>query len=140
LMQQAPAVPVAAVPVVAAAPAAPAAPVAAAATAAPAAPAAPAATATPPPAEYAPEELFLEEECPEGTKCPNGKHPDKCPKNHHRLGDKIKQGAKLPHFFCKWERPWKQMRCRSYKCFYSHLDGRREFLENPRQNTKEHAA
>jgi hypothetical protein len=85
--------------------------------------------------EFAPFELRLNDDCSGGFNCPNSKKPTKCPKNHHKLGDVIKKSAKLPKFFCKWERPWKKgpngkpLRCRNLECFYAHLDGRKDFIE-----------
>jgi hypothetical protein len=93
------------------------------------------------PAEFAPMDLILEADCAAGFNCPNSKNPEKCPKNHHHLGNVIKKGAKLPRFFCKWERPWKSgpngkpMRCNNPKCFNAHLDKRREFLQRFQQKS-----
>ncbi len=86
-------------------------------------------------AEFSPFDLNLNDDCPAGFKCPNSKKPQACPKNHNLLGAVIKKGAKLPRFFCKWERPWKKgpngkpLRCRNPDCYNSHLRGRDEFLK-----------
>ena len=91
------------------------------------------------PPEFAPYDLILEEDCADGFNCPNSKNPDKCPQNHQRLGSVIKKGARIPRFFCKWERPWKTgpngkpMRCHNPKCFNGHLDKRREFITRAQQ-------
>lgn len=85
-------------------------------------------------AEYALFDLDLNEECPDGFNCPNSKNPSKCPKNHQKLGNVIKAGAKLPRFFCKWERPWKNgpngkpLRCRNVDCYFAHLEHRADYI------------
>jgi hypothetical protein len=84
--------------------------------------------------EFAPFDLELNEECPDGFNCPNSKNPFMCPKNHQKYGNTIKKDAKLPQFFCKWERPWKNgpntkpLRCRKPNCYLAHLKGRKEFI------------
>jgi hypothetical protein len=91
--------------------------------------------------EKAPFDLNLEEECPEGYKCPHSKDTKKCPKNHQRLGNVIKRNAVIPKHFCKYERPWilvksekkpdekpKPMRCHNPECFFAHLEGRAKWL------------
>ncbi len=96
--------------------------------------------------EFSPFELRLNDDCPGGFNCPNSKKPSKCPKNHHKLGNVIKKGAKLPKFFCKWERPWKKgpnskpLRCRNAECFFAHLDGRKDFIEKAAMNEASHAS
>ena len=85
-------------------------------------------------AEFAPFDLKLNTDCPDGFKCPNSKKPVACPNNHNFLGPVIKKGTKLPKFFCKWERPWKKgpngkaLRCRNPACYNSHLEGRDDFI------------
>jgi hypothetical protein len=91
-------------------------------------------------AEFSPFDLRLNDDCLGGFNCPNSKNPSKCPKNHHKLGNIIKKGAKLPKFFCMWERPWKKglngkpIRCRNPMCFFAHLDGRKDFIEKSATN------
>ena len=99
-----------------------------------------AADTTPEEIEFAPFELRLNDECLDGFNCPNSKKPFKCPKNHHKFGDIIKKDAKLPKFFCKWERPWKKgpnnkpLRCRNPECFFAHLEGRKDFIMKSEEN------
>ncbi len=95
--------------------------------------------------EFAPFQLRLNDECPANFNCPNSKKPHLCPKNHHKLGNFIKKGAKLPKFFCKWDRPWKKgpngkpLRCRNQDCFFAHLEGRADFLKKASSDASHHA-
>jgi hypothetical protein len=78
----------------------------------------------------APFDLFLEEDCPDGFNCSNSKNPFMCPKNHHRMGNVIKKGARIPKFFCKFERPWDNIRCARPECFFAHLAKRHLFIKS----------
>jgi hypothetical protein len=84
--------------------------------------------------EYAPYTLILEENCKFGYQCLYKKNPKLCAKNHQHLGKNIKKGQPIPNLLCRYERPWKvlngeKMRCKNINCWYSHLEGRCEFIK-----------
>ncbi len=86
--------------------------------------------------EYAPYDLELEEECIFGFHCIFKNTPSICPKNHQGITT-IKKYTKLPPLLCKYERPWKilrdtnkPMKCNNVNCWFSHLKGRKEHLNN----------
>ncbi len=85
--------------------------------------------------EYAPYDLELEEECKMGFNCIFKTNPRICYKNHQGL-NKIKKFYYIPHYLCKYERPWKlvkdtnkPMKCDNINCWFSHLKGRKEHLQ-----------
>ena len=87
--------------------------------------------------EYAPYDLILEEPCIFGPHCLYKKTPYLCPRNHQKLGKIIKKGSAVPKYLCKYERPWKilrdtnkPMKCNNVNCWFTHLKGRKEHLNN----------
>ena len=86
--------------------------------------------------DKAPYTLILEEDCPFGQYCQYKKIPLLCPKNHQNLGRYIIKYTIVPNLLCKYERPWKKnenglpMYCTNLKCWFSHLRGRIQFIEN----------
>ncbi len=80
--------------------------------------------------EYAPYDLYLEEQCCYGLRCFYKNEPLVCSKNHQSLQYIIKQNTLIPKELCKYERPWKYLRCNNIYCWYSHLYGRSEHINN----------
>jgi hypothetical protein len=85
--------------------------------------------------DYAPYDLILEEECSNGKYCKNRKNPLNCSKNHHNINNIIKKNEPIPQKMCRYERPWKTlngypMRCTNIECWYSHLEGRSDSINN----------
>ncbi len=83
--------------------------------------------------EYAPYDIKLEESCPFGHNCFYKKTPILCSKNHQTRNKIIKQDEYIPTYICKYERPWrmlnnKPMRCENIYCWFSHLDGRCNYI------------
>ncbi len=83
--------------------------------------------------------MELEEECQFGINCPNKKIPFLCPKNHQGLNKIYYTNSIIPNLICKYERPWrilnnKSMRCQNKNCWFSHLKGRVDFI-NQLKNT-----
>lgn len=79
--------------------------------------------------EYAHCDMVLEEICCYGTKCLYKNNPLICPKNHQLLLKTIKKNTIIPKQLCKYERPWKNMKCINIYCWYAHLKGRSQYME-----------
>ncbi len=84
--------------------------------------------------EYAPYDLILEKSCINQNNCFYKKVPLVCYKNHQSFNTIIKKGQQIPKYLCRYERPWKslngyQMRCQNIHCWFSHLQGRKQFIE-----------
>ncbi len=83
--------------------------------------------------EKAPYDLELEDECGFGIKCIFKKNPLICHKNHQGI-NKISKNNYIPTLLCKYERPWKiynnkSIKCNNIYCWFSHLKGRKEHLQ-----------
>jgi hypothetical protein len=83
--------------------------------------------------DYAPYNLILEDTCKFGFLCLYKNNPKLCSKNHQNLKKKIKKGQSIPNLLCKYERPWKllngeEMRCKNINCWFSHLEGRCNYI------------
>ena len=83
--------------------------------------------------EFAPYDIILEDPCPFGNKCLYKKTPLLCSKNHQTKIKILKKQEIIPKYLCKYERPWKTlnnkpMRCQNIYCWFSHLEGRKEFI------------
>lgn len=80
-------------------------------------------------AERSPEILYLEDKCIFGTACLYKNDPLSCSKNHLNIAPFIKKNSFIPNKLCKYERPWKNIKCTNIYCWRSHLRGRIEFIE-----------
>ncbi len=79
--------------------------------------------------EYTPCDLILEEKCCFGNACLYKKEPLTCSKNHQSLFPFIRKNTLIPNKICKYERPWKNIRCTNIYCWYSHLKGRSNYIK-----------
>ena len=79
--------------------------------------------------EYTKCDLILEENCCYGDKCLYKNNPLICPKNHYFLEQIIKKNTIIPKQLCRYERPWRKMKCINIYCWYSHLKGHIETIE-----------
>ena len=74
-------------------------------------------------------DLITEETCYYGDKCLYKNNPLICPKNHYFLEQIIKKNTIIPKQLCRYERPWRKMKCINIYCWYSHLKGHIETIE-----------
>lgn len=84
---------------------------------------------------YAPYDLYLEEECIYGKNCIYINNPLICSKNHHNINIIIRKDNPIPKNMCIYECPWKilncyPMRCNNINCTYAHLAGRSYLINN----------
>lgn len=81
--------------------------------------------------EYAPYDIILQEPCNYGNGCFYKKTPYVCPKNHQTNEIIIKKGRIIPNYLCRYERPWKNMRCTNMNCWFSHLLHHMHYVNYP---------
>ncbi len=90
-----------------------------------------------------PEDVILEVFCHHGKKCYNIDNTVPCGFNHVVIGtpmpnrfsqNKMNKGDIIPPEFCKFERPWKQLRCWNINCKYVHIVGRVKYLNKYRDS------
>lgn len=67
---------------------------------------------------------WLEYDCRHKKEC-HGYHSGACGFNHHEHSDRfIADGADVPSYVCKYDRPWDGIRCKRTHCSYDHFWGR----------------
>jgi hypothetical protein len=84
--------------------------------------------------EYTPYDLILEEKCCFGNACLYKKEPLTCSKNHQSIFPFIRKNTIIPNKICKYERPWKNIRCTNINCWYAHLKGRSKYIKEFKLN------